>query len=281
MTTINGYTAERMLEIENNTIIDAELSGDDLVFTKQGGATVNVGNVRGFPGISDMAIYDPVGTIKILAIAAVPTGYGVCNASVEYEGADYPVLAADFLTGASCINGVCAPGKFRLPDMRGMTVFGQYPTVTPFNTRLATGGSRDAIIVTHGHTASQPAHGHYISVQAGNADHTHPTADGGAHTHPVDGGDFGDRILISYGSDIGIYTKETAGNNAAYTSIDGAPNHNHGPTSGASGAANHGHGANQSDATPAITVNSATGGASGTDKNLPPYRVINWIMRLG
>lgn len=50
MATINGYTAEHMQEIEDNTIVDADLVGNNLVFTKHDASTVNVGSVRGPTG---------------------------------------------------------------------------------------------------------------------------------------------------------------------------------------------------------------------------------------
>jgi hypothetical protein len=279
--TINGLTAERLLQLEADTVIGGHVDGDNLILEQHDGSTINAGSVRGFPGISDMALYDPVGVPKPYMGAAAPTGYGLCNADTPYDGALYPELAAMFDTGAACINGPTTAGHFLLPDLRGKFLVGLHGGIGVFDTLHETGGSKDSIIVTHAHTATQPAHGHAVSVQGGNADHYHGTGDGGAHSHSVDGGDFGDRIVVSYGSNIvGAFLASDSGYDIAYTHFDAAPNHNHGNTGGASGAANHGHGTNQSDATPAITVNNATGGASGTDKNLPPYRVVNYIMRL-
>lgn len=45
MPTVTVFTAERMQEIEDNSIVDAAIVGDDLVFTKHDGTTINVGPV--------------------------------------------------------------------------------------------------------------------------------------------------------------------------------------------------------------------------------------------
>lgn len=50
MATIISYTAERMLAIENGTVVSGEIVGNDLILTKYGGGTVNAGNVRGPEG---------------------------------------------------------------------------------------------------------------------------------------------------------------------------------------------------------------------------------------
>lgn len=50
MATVTGFTAEYMQEILDGTIESAELVGDNLVFTKIGGATLDVGSVRGATG---------------------------------------------------------------------------------------------------------------------------------------------------------------------------------------------------------------------------------------
>ncbi len=282
MATINGLTAERLLQLEADTVIGGHVDGDNLILEQHDGSTINAGSVRGFPGLDDMTLYDPVGVPKPYLGATAPAGHGICNASTPYDGALYPELAAMFDTGASCINGPTTAGHFLLPDLRGKFLVGLHGGVGVFDTLHETGGSKDAIIVTHSHTASQATHGHGISVQGGTADHSHGTGDGGAHTHTIDG-DGGDRITFTYSSTHATVTVgggDATAQEVAYGSLDPVGNHNHGSTGGASGGANHGHGINQSDATPSVTVNNATGGASGTDQNLPPYRVVNYIMRL-
>lgn len=61
MATITGLTAARMLAIEAASIVDGDVVGDDLILTKQSGATINAGSVRGAagptgPAGSDLAV---------------------------------------------------------------------------------------------------------------------------------------------------------------------------------------------------------------------------------
>ena len=47
MATITGLTADRMIAIENASVIDGDVVGDDLILTTKGGSQINAGNVRG------------------------------------------------------------------------------------------------------------------------------------------------------------------------------------------------------------------------------------------
>ena len=51
MATVTGYTAERMMEILNETIKSLQVVGNNLIATKYDNSTVNLGNVRGIQGI--------------------------------------------------------------------------------------------------------------------------------------------------------------------------------------------------------------------------------------
>lgn len=50
MTLITGYTALRCKSIEDNSIVDGDVVGNDLILTKYNGSTINAGNVRGPQG---------------------------------------------------------------------------------------------------------------------------------------------------------------------------------------------------------------------------------------
>lgn len=50
MATVTGYTAARMQEIEDGTVVGGEVVGDDLVLTRRDGGTINAGDVRGPQG---------------------------------------------------------------------------------------------------------------------------------------------------------------------------------------------------------------------------------------
>ncbi|MET0786629.1 MAG: tail fiber domain-containing protein [Paenisporosarcina sp.] len=47
MATVTGFTAERMLEIENTTVVDGEIQGDNLILLTREGTPIDAGNVRG------------------------------------------------------------------------------------------------------------------------------------------------------------------------------------------------------------------------------------------
>lgn len=51
MGSITGFTAERMLQIENESVIGGVIVGDDLVLTRRDGTPITAGDVRGPQGI--------------------------------------------------------------------------------------------------------------------------------------------------------------------------------------------------------------------------------------
>jgi hypothetical protein len=65
MATVTGYTADRMLQIENETVIDGNVAGDNLILIRRDGAEINAGNVRGPQGIEG-----PVGEVSNATLAA-------------------------------------------------------------------------------------------------------------------------------------------------------------------------------------------------------------------
>ena len=116
----------------------------------------------------------------------------------------------------------------------------------------ATGGSANAVVVSHTHSASTDSQG----------SHTHSawTDAQGEHAHTS----YGYRIINGGGS-VGY----ASGYNADYNQPIGtssAGNHAHNVGIGAAGS--HGHN---------ITV--STNGESGTNKNLPPYYALCYIMK--
>lgn len=50
MATVTGFTADRMLAIENGTVVDGSVVGDNLILTTKGGTNIDAGNVRGPAG---------------------------------------------------------------------------------------------------------------------------------------------------------------------------------------------------------------------------------------
>jgi hypothetical protein len=67
MTTVTGLTADRMLAIEAESIVDGDISGNDLILTRKDGVQINAGNVRGPAGPTG-----PIGSdLSVLAAATV------------------------------------------------------------------------------------------------------------------------------------------------------------------------------------------------------------------
>lgn len=58
MATVNGFTAERMLEIENSTVVDGAVDGSgDLILETRDGTPINAGHVVG----ADSTVPGPAG----------------------------------------------------------------------------------------------------------------------------------------------------------------------------------------------------------------------------
>lgn len=51
ITKITGLTAQRMIEIEQNSVVSGTVEGDQLILTTKGGKPITAGNVRGPQGV--------------------------------------------------------------------------------------------------------------------------------------------------------------------------------------------------------------------------------------
>lgn len=167
----------------------------------------------------------PSGVIMLWSgsIASIPSGWLLCN------------------------------GSSGTPDLRDKFIVGAGSTYAV----NATGGSADAIVVSHTHTASSGTqsanHTHSGTTGDQNQDHTHGTP---SYIVPSAGGNPG----FDSGS---LYSPTTAGS-GTYGTSNG---HTHNFTTGGVSA----------DHTHAITVNA--NGSSGTNANLPPYFALAYIMK--
>lgn len=150
--TVTGYTSARMKNIEDTTVVDGEVVGDDLHLLQRDGTVINAGNVRGPQGNALSAW--PVGSIFIAAVATSP---------------------ATLLGGGTW-------ARFG----QGRVLVSQDGTQTEFDTVEETGGAK-----THTLTSGEmPAHTHgpgtLATASAG--DHTHSVLRGedlGAATNRV------------------------------------------------------------------------------------------------
>lgn len=241
----------------------------------------------------------PAGTIVAYGGATAPTGWVLCDGTSYLRGTTSADTYYNLFQAIGTAYGSVDGTHFTVPDLRQRMPLGKAASGTG-STLGGSGGSKDAVVASHGHAGS--------TVTAGNADHTHYVD----HTHGVG------TAFQSHSHDIyhGHYAVVADNSNAndiqgwpannvhrVFRSSDRAPgntlgggtlfndgsfahpfsggtatDHDHGntgtmngrtATDGASGAANHGHG---------LTI--ALAGVSATDANLPPYVVVNYIIKL-
>ena len=179
----------------------------------------------------------PAGSLMMWPTGSAPAGYLLCNGTA--------VSRSTYATLFSVVGTTFGAGDgsttFNLPN---------YTNRVPYGTTVgATGGSADAIVVSHTHTATvtDPGHSHSASSSV--------TDPGHGHTYPVGGTAGGQNgyALFSYNL---IGNGNTANAN---TGISVSTSINNASTG--------------------ISVSNATVGSSGTNANLPPYLGINFIIK--
>lgn len=234
----------------------------------------------------------PPGTIVAYGGTTAPAGWFLCDGAVKVRATYtnlFNVLGTSYNTGGE------AGTDFRLPNLQNKYPMGR---ATPTTAVITSAGFRDATLVSHDHPGS--------GVGNGNADHQHYTE----HTHFVNGRDTNHRHDSSHLHNLYVAanfggTDEQgwpAGDNHQSLRTSDRPivarsgpvpssyvlsnyiyngenaSHDHGSTGlmqerdytdYATGAANHGHG---------LTI--GLEGSSATDKNLPPYQTVNYIIKL-
>jgi len=144
------------------------------------------------------------------------------------------------------VGWVLCDGSNSTPDLRNKFVIGAGSSYSVG----ATGGSKDAVVISHSHTASTDS--------AGNHSHSGSTNTAGAHTHV-----YQERYYNNNGAAGGRFGTEWR-NRAANTSSAGSHSHTLSITS----AGSHSH-----------SVSVSSSGESGVDKNLPPYLALAYIMK--
>ena len=153
------------------------------------------------------------------SIATIPSGWALCNGA---NGT--PDLRDRFVVGAGSTYGVGA-----------------------------TGGSANAVVVSHTHTASTDAQGEHS--------HSAWTDSQGSHTHS--------QTLYNGGAVVsasGLFASSGNYDRPGTGTIAAAGSHSHNVGMGAAGS--HGH-----------NIAVSTNGESGTNKNLPPYYALCYIMK--
>lgn len=168
MTTVTSFTAARMLEIENETIVNAMLSGDHLILVTREGTEIDVGSVRGpqgNPGNTGAAGAGfAVGALCDFPKTPLPSGWLECDGSIKNISA-YPALAA-YLGTTYGGNGTTT---FGLPGYSGRVRVSRDTGQTEFDVIGETGGTKTVTLTAaempvhaHGHSFYVPDHNHYM-----------------------------------------------------------------------------------------------------------------------
>lgn len=228
----------------------------------------------------------PVATIVGYGAAAAPTNWLLCDGSAVSR-TTYSDLFGVIGTTYGAGNGSTT---FNVPDLRQRFPMGKAAAGTG-STLGGTGGSLNAVVVSHNHTQgdhnhTQDAHSHshdHGATGLVSANHDHGFTSGvqsANHTHGTAGG------FATWNTQ----ANPEAGLNTAYpttvaANTDGqSADHSHSGTTGGQ-SANHTHTTGNSNVSTTATNQTATGaatgtsGVSGTDANIPPFQVINYIIR--
>lgn len=187
----------------------------------------------------------PVGVVVPYSGVTAPTGWLLADGSAVSR-TTYANLFAVIGTTFGAGNGSTT---FNLPNLKGRFPVGRDALTSPFVNLAATGGSKDAAVVAHTHPI----------------DHVHPqvsTSSDGAHSHNVSG----DSTLHLYDND-GTGNSIAAGPFSMFWQ----------PALTAVTTSNgiHTHTVPQQ----VFTGTSGSAGGSATDANLPPYLVLNFIVK--
>lgn len=172
--TINNAIRELMAQLrdfQNGTIGGAVVSPTNNQLSARGGGTGLIssgtsGNVLTSDGsgwVSSTPTYVPTGGMMMWGTATAPTGYLLCNGAAVSRST-YSALFAVLGTAYGAGDGSTT---FTLPDFRDRFPVGAGTTYSA----NSTGGSKDAIVVSHTHTATDSGHQHVVTGNvAGTAD---------------------------------------------------------------------------------------------------------------
>lgn len=134
MATVTGLTAERMMEIEDATIVGAEIVAGNLILTTHDGTEINAGPVTGPvgpPGPTGPSGGSIPGEVKLWPGTVLPNestyGKWVWADGAVYPIGTYPLAAAHIADAWNTLGGLLSDpgsGNFRVPDLRGLVPSG-------------------------------------------------------------------------------------------------------------------------------------------------------------
>lgn len=206
MATVRSFTSERMLEIENTTVVDGDVVGDNLILKTREGTEIDAGNVRGpvgSPGITvgEMNIAFPPGMIVDYVNVAAPTGWLPMIGQVVANGQTlYPALWAVLPASMKA-----APPAINFPDTRGRVSIALHGGEPEYALPGQLGGSRTHTLVT----AELPIHSHTIA----DHDHTVPQHQhsGDEHRHAIDHDHDASAVLSGQGYSLATSISQPSG----------------------------------------------------------------------
>ena len=230
----NGGTGQTTLTA-NNVILG---NGTSAVQTVAPGTVGNVLVSDGTTWTSGVGV--PSGSLFMWPTGTAPTGYLLCNGTAV-DRTTYATLFGVIGTTFGAGNGSTT---FNLPDYRDRMPIGAGTTYSA----ASSGGNKDAIVVSHSHsasTASAGSHEHYLT------NNTLVASSGQAIVDVTSGNYIAARTT---GNTDYAYAFRATGNAANIGRSSSAGSHSH-----------------------TVTVNSA--GSSATNANLPPYLGIYFIIK--
>lgn len=243
----------------------------------------------------------PTGVVSAFAGAAAPSGWQLCDGTVLSQAgfaALFAVIGSTYNTGGE------GAGNFRVPDLRTRVPIGRHASTSPFTVLGSAAGSKDAVVIGHSHTVgahthTTPSHQHNGSTGFVSNDHTHGfswsgTTDAqGSHDHQTNAS-FSGVWIFGGGGDLGMRSDGTLNvtrfgvpsniSDPSRTSTVGSHAHNYsgsGSTGGISANHNHAFTTNNDGSGTSGPSSPATDtqGVTGTNLNLPPYLIVNYIIK--
>lgn len=232
------------------------------------------------PAVSPTGDFIPTGTMMPYIGTSAPSGWLLCQGQ-EVSSSTYPALST--LCGTKF--GSASAGNFRLPDLRGRSLFGFDSTNASFNAIGKTGGSASVTLTTSqlpAHTHTTPDHTHTAStsgLSAGSGgDHSHgftlSTSTTGSHQHDT-------RVNIATN-----YTRTSTGSGSNYVGTNTnnltatAGDHSHSITGSINSGGGHTH-----TVTGSVNITSSgasTSGSAGSGSAvdiLNPFLAVNFIIK--